>query len=372
MYTDFLCLSAPCLLIVWMNLEIQNSERTKSEGKLIYRKSLPAKTVRNISIVTNIIFVYWCYVTFNVSRNYDDSKYHKLSAGWMFGLLVDNSDAQYAGFRNNALILALVFTTQQSVFKMIGLLRLVLRPKLYFKIKKSITLTFSIGFLCALFGISVVKIIGIISVHYLLINKTKGKTSIALSWTFSLLILYLNTKYNGYEFGKISSYLGWLDSFRGVGLRWHITFNFNMLRMVSFTMDKYWAHTKMNFVDQFQTLPDLDKRQRLETSHNLDDYNYFNYLVYVLYAPLYLAGPIISFNDFMHQMIKKPASITTKSTFLYALRWLFAALIMEVMMHVFYVVAIKDTKAWKGFSPIEIFTLGYFNLKFIWLKVHMN
>ena len=38
-------------------------------------------------------------------------------------------------------------------------------------------------------------------------------------------------------------------------------------------------------------------------------------------------------------------------------------------MHLFYVVAVKDTKSWTGFSSLEIFTLGYMNLNFIWLKL---
>jgi protein-cysteine N-palmitoyltransferase HHAT len=42
---------------------------------------------------------------------------------------------------------------------------------------------------------------------------------------------------------------------------------------------------------------------------------------------------------------------------------------MEVMIHLFWVVAIKDTKAWKGFSPIQIYSVGYLNLKLIWLKL---
>jgi D-alanyl-lipoteichoic acid acyltransferase DltB (MBOAT superfamily) len=64
-----------------------------------------------------------------------------------------------------------------------------------------------------------------------------------------------------------------------------------------------------------------------------------------------------------------PKSITRSSTFLYGVRWCGAFVLMEVMMHLFYVVAIKDTKSWKGFSSLQIFTLGYFNLNFIWIKL---
>lgn len=31
-------------------------------------------------------------------------------------------------------------------------------------------------------------------------------------------------------------------------------------------------------------------------------YGFVNYLTYILYAPLYIAGPIMTFNDFMWQV----------------------------------------------------------------------
>jgi len=35
------------------------------------------------------------------------------------------------------------------------------------------------------------------------------------------------------------------------------------------------------------------------------DYNLVWYLTYMLYAPLYLAGPIVTFNDFVSQVQKQ-------------------------------------------------------------------
>lgn len=81
------------------------------------------------------------------------------------------------------------------------------------------------------------------------------------------------------------------------------------------------------------------------------------------------AGPIIPFNNFITQTYSPAKSITRNGTIKYALRWLSSCLLMEILMHVFYVVAIKDAKAWKGYSSLEIFTLGYYNLVFIWMKV---
>jgi D-alanyl-lipoteichoic acid acyltransferase DltB (MBOAT superfamily) len=99
--------------------------------------------------------------------------------------------------------------------------------------------------------------------------------------------------------------------------------------------------------------------------------NFTLYLAYILYAPLYIAGPIITFNDFVSQL-RNPIRIPIRSLALYAARWVFAVGLMEVMMHLFYVVSISKAKAWDDLSPFEMSLVGFFNLKFVWLKVYIH
>ena len=40
----------------------------------------------------------------------------------------------------------------------------------------------------------------------------------------------------------------------------------------------------------------------MSIAHPLDSYSYSNFIAYVLYAPLFIAGPIMTFNDFMWQV----------------------------------------------------------------------
>ena len=42
---------------------------------------------------------------------------------------------------------------------------------------------------------------------------------------------------------------------------------------------------------------------------------------------------------------------------------------MELILHYMYVVAIKDTKAWVGYTPAQISMVGFWNLIIVWLKV---
>jgi len=45
---------------------------------------------------------------------------------------------------------------------------------------------------------------------------------------------------------------------------------------------------------------------------------------------------------------------------------------MEFVLHFLYVVAIKDRKAWIGFTPAEISMVGFWNLIIMWLKVSVK
>jgi D-alanyl-lipoteichoic acid acyltransferase DltB (MBOAT superfamily) len=55
--------------------------------------------------------------------------------------------------------------------------------------------------------------------------------------------------------------------------------------------------------------------------------------------------------------------------FKYALRWIVSFLTLEVLLHYFYVVAIKDNQAWLAFKPLDFAALAYLNLTVVWLKL---
>ena len=117
-------------------------------------------------------------------------------------------------------------------------------------------------------------------------------------------------------------------------------------------------------------LSDLPERERVNMPARLDDYSLRNYLAYTLYAPLYLTGPVLTFNDYISQLRYTPRSITVSRTLLYGIRFLIALLTMEVMLHFIYVVAIsKAQPAWETYTPFQLSMLGYFNLHIIWLKL---
>ena len=114
----------------------------------------------------------------------------------------------------------------------------------------------------------------------------------------------------------------------------------------------------------------LSERDRVNLSAVPTAYSFRKYLAYTLYSPLYLAGPILTFNDYISQSRFPSASLTLQRTTLYGIRFLLCLLTMEVMQHFVYAVAIsKAAPAWETYTPFQLSMLGYFNLHFIWLKL---
>ncbi|KAJ6539695.1 MBOAT, membrane-bound O-acyltransferase family-domain-containing protein [Mycena capillaripes] len=283
----------------------------------------------------------------------------KLSQGWMYGRQVDNSDAQYRGFRNNFIPLTLAagaFLVARFVRTRIHTASPDNMYLLRFNFAASIIM------LIALHGTSALKVFAILTGNYL-ISKSCGasKSGPICSWIFNVAILFLNDRYSGYTFGSLAPSLAYLDSYEGIYPRWHVTFNITMLRLVSFSMDYYFA---------CNTIPNSSEAclQRQTRTHPESIYSYLNYVSYALYPPLYLAGPIMTFNDYIWQH-RKPLNIAKSAVFRYAIRFLVSLLTMEFILHFMYVVAMKDTKAWVGDTSAQIAMIGFWNLIIVWLKL---
>ena len=139
-------------------------------------------------------------------------------------------------------------------------------------------------------------------------------------------IMALFTPVDGFfsqEANAAHNWGAWLDSYGGIMPRWEVLFNITVLRLISFNMDYYFS---------------LDRRSGspIEVSFNLPQNNIDTPLIhirrsnstlqispnetasqpqptlkttisaitlaYAIYAPLYLTGPIITFNDYISQL----------------------------------------------------------------------
>lgn len=114
----------------------------------------------------------------------------------------------------------------------------------------------------------------------------------------------------------------------------------------------------------------LSERDRVSIPASDKDYNFRNYFAYTIYAPLYLAGPILTFNDYISQSKYRPASIDGRRTLKYGIRFLLCLLAIELLLHFDYCVAIsKAHPNWSDYTPAQLSLLSYFNLHVLWLKL---
>lgn len=292
---------------------------------------------------------------------------HLLSQGWMFGRKVDNSDLQYRFFRDNFPMLCGLIMIHFAVRKAVSS-ALQINKRTYFDCG------FGLFFLFAAHGTNCLRILIHISIAYAISRYVPStRAAICLTWIYGLLTLFINDNFRTIPFG-----INAIDhGFKGIIARWDVFFNFTLLRMLSFNLDYLEKLKEIENNDKeasklnSQKLTDLDDRQRLEAPLPMSDYNIVNYIAYITYAPLFIAGPIITFNDFIYQSNYQQLSSVKdyKRTFVYFIRFLFCVLVMEILLHFTYVVAVSKTKAWDGDTPFQISMLGMFNLNIIWLKL---
>lgn len=125
-----------------------------------------------------------------------------------------------------------------------------------------------------------------------------------------------------------------------------------------------------NFQKKQLTPSNLSERDRVAVSAPPKTFDFRHYMAYATYSPLYLAGPIITFNDYIYQLRYPSPSITFSRTVLYGVRFLITLLSMELILHFIYAVAIsKSNPDWSHYTPFQLSMLGYHNLHIIWLKL---
>lgn len=143
-------------------------------------------------------------------------------------------------------------------------------------------------------------------------------------WGFNIAVLLAVRVNDGFPFAALlGPQFAWLDGHRGP-VRWHICFNLTTLRMLSYGLDLHWARRKGPAppIEQSESLqndkktaavavggsgdmvssPRSPKERQQSALPSERDYSLLPCLAHALYPPLYLAGPIITYQDFMWQV----------------------------------------------------------------------
>lgn len=219
-------------------------------------------------------------------------------------------------------------------------------------------------FLIALHGFNMVKLLSLAALFYSL-SFLRQKYTVVCTWILAVGTIFGTELYSlPFE----------IALWQGLYPRWQVLYKFVLLRMISFNLDYVNRHQSGLFQRHREKCPKhcatgnlCHKGQSLK-GQEAKSFTCLHYLEYLYYPPLLIAGPIISFNSFVAQKNLK-SRVPFKVIFLYGMRWLACLGVLEGLLRLFFVVAIKDAKAFLGFSPIQLFAVAYFNLKVIWLKL---
>ena len=199
--------------------------------------------------------------------------------------MVDNSDDQYAGFRDNVPYLFIVMTLHpllrrfyDAICSPVGgasdfelkrtpnggtspLESEYTRAERRLKQRTSFDAGFSIIFLIALHGFSAPKVLTILYINYAIATQLKKDYLPTATWIFNIGILFANEIGKGYPYSNIARIIlplptssngsaendsnsNWgtiLDTYGGLIPRWEILFNVTVLRLISFNFDYYWS-----------------------------------------------------------------------------------------------------------------------------------
>ncbi|KWU45124.1 MBOAT-domain-containing protein [Rhodotorula sp. JG-1b] len=303
----------------------------------------------------------------------------KLRDGWIGGLKVDVSDHQYYLFRSKLPLLVALMLVHVALSRTYRFLsrRLYpslnpLNPRVYSPSnardsRARFSAAFSLILLAALHGTSLPKILVILYLNYRIARLEWTPFAI---WGFNIAVLFANSLAEGYYYSSISSRLAFLDEYKGLLPRWQINWNISMLRLVSFNMEWYWAWSAASCAGmEEEGEKDANQTTTLDPTPAAGNYSFVLYLAYVLYPPLYLAGPIMTYPSFVAQLAP-PAETTPLALVAYAVRFLACWVTMELVLHTMYVVALKDSGKgwWNGMTPAQVSLVGFWNLIVVWLK----
>ena len=330
-------------------------------------------------VAAMIIIPYMIYVPIYLSsdKRPEYPRYaNRLVKGWMGGRLRDDSDHQYRLLRKNGVILMAVMTVYALLSHCIRWIAQQCRNTVY---AKRIRLAFlgvtGLVFVTALHGANVMKLLLIALLNYVIASSAAWLPPAVVTcavWMFNGAVLFLVFYTNGAPYKTLSLSLAWLDEHPGLIRRWYISYNFTMLRLVSFAMDYVWArssrHQPVSAGSAGRESKVLSSKDRATWPHALSSYTFVTQITYLFYPPLFIAGPLMTFNDFYAQMCK-PLHIPLRVIAGYALRCIVSVLSIEFMLHYMYVNAIKSEGNWDVYSPMELAILSFWALEIMWFKL---
>jgi len=316
-------------------------------------------------ILAVIGYIYVIYVSYSRSQELRKTTPH-LGKGWFFGRNMDLSDQQWVMWRSNMPLLfggLLLFSLlSYSVRQFFRKARSEYMPSILFYLVTAVLVVFYIH------GFDIILLFGISFLNYWIAKMFGGsKLNPILCWLLNVVVIFSADYYRGYD--GFFTYLGlpYLESFKGA-FAWNTYFKISMLRHISFNMDYYWMINQKPYPDNMKT---RSQYAQLEITHQPShNYGILQYFAYIYYVPLFLAGPVISFNAWMAQVITPQTTYDFRKITWELVKVLIYTLGMEIFLHFIYSYAFNQYSTWKTheFPSAEVCITAYWTLNFMYTK----
>lgn len=242
-------------------------------------------------------------------------------------------------------------------------------------------------------------IVGLAVLGYAVAKVKFGGWEPVVIWSYGISVLLFKESYRLRHLPSFQFLTPLFDRRYGGLYGWQLPANFLVLRIVSFGLDRYWASQSAGNGKKANDKQVTDDNTALP----VDQYSLLNYLAYVLYAPLYMAGPIATYISFVRCLSPPPLATDpqnrlsnggadqdnidsnldpTKSTpssgnstnvggenvWLYALRWVLCLGLMEYLLRQYPFFAVAASGLITSLTPAQTAVTSYLLLKLMWLK----
>lgn len=280
-----------------------------------------------------------------------------------FGWEVDLGDSQWKSFHNNFFLLAVVAVALSGVNALIR----AFAPDISLKWVRLVSGLVILFVQHGLHGFIIIFLAGIsFSISWLAAGTFLGPYAV---WASGLFILTFKESYRllphpGWSFLRV-----FFDRRYGGMHGWQFAANFLILRVISFGIDLHRTRTAIMRIGD-------EKREEIVVGQSVKDedrvspakiaeYDFVHFMTYVVYAPLYLAGPIVSFQDFIQYDRQSQSKV---SLGLYALRFAALFILMEWCTARFPVFALVSSGLMPHMRISDVAVTFYVLLKLMWLK----
>eukprot|EP01032_Pedospumella_encystans_P021087 gene21087-23929_t len=223
-----------------------------------------------------------------------------------FGHTIDLADGQWREFRSSLWLLLL---TASGTSLLVIVARNILTKQLkcddqvVVRSISAIRIVIGVIILFVQHGYHAFIVIAIAAIGYVLARLSyKGNAHFVTTWLYAIIILLFKESYRIKHMPGFQFLIPLFDRRFGGMYGWQLPTNFLVLRIISYSLDLHWRHidlvNKQSEKDA-SAAANTDTNEGVDTEVSLFDYSMLHYFAYILYVPLYMAGPIITFDNFM-------------------------------------------------------------------------